>query len=132
MRSETRAFSGVSPAPISVTSRTTTVPAGITAPFSPTTSVSTVAVILSPGRFVVHTADFVRSSIAVPEAMPRNAGFDAVGAGDGTTATGGRSGAGDESRVIAPRCEPGRLVAGAFAACVDNAVSFSSGTVVVG
>ena len=69
-RSPICAVSGLSPGPTDVTSRTTVVPSGIVAPFSPTTDDVTVAVILSPGRFVVHTADFVTRPKVVPARNP--------------------------------------------------------------
>src|SRR5687767_1529894 len=60
------------------TSITARVPAGIDAPFEPTTGSLSVATNLSPTRLLVQTRDPIERDIAVPAAISR------VGAGDGT------------------------------------------------
>src|SRR5579859_7734850 len=92
-----RELSGESPAESDVTSRTTVVPTGITAPFAPVTGALSVATSLSPTWLDdVQTREPVAKAISVP--APKDFCDEAAGAGAGA-GVGTETGAAGSGRV---------------------------------
>jgi hypothetical protein len=111
-RKTTCPSSGGSPALIDATSRTTSAPAGISAPFVPWTGAFTVAVIRSPGRLLrVQTREFELAASTVPapiapapDSPARSVGC--AGCGAGASGSGGGASATRVGRRVS-RCGVG-------------------------